>query len=135
MKPAGALLALACLVFLTLSGCASAAKGGPDYARALVGTWTKSSSGPSFAMSATTEFRQDGTFSSDAEQESKDGRRIAIHVEGAWRIEDGYLVEIVKESNIAPAGFTTRDRIVRLSAHEFVYLTDKNATVTYARVE
>lgn len=135
MKLNDATVILACLSCLALSGCASLGRGDSGYASRIVGTWAKASSSPTLSLAATTVFRRDGTFSSDAEQESKDGKKIAIHVEGSWRIEDGFLVEIVGKSNIAPPGFTTRDRIVRASATEFVYLTDKNATVTYTRLK
>ena len=87
-------------------------------AKQLIGPWEHVHGNPkqSWLKSGEYVFKRDGTFTSVAHGVGN-GLNLRIHVEGKWRIENGFLVEEVTKIShpqFAPVGLVTRDRIVAL---------------------
>ncbi|MDB6026182.1 MAG: hypothetical protein JWM68_2405 [Verrucomicrobiales bacterium] len=89
--------------------------------RQLVGDWVADKQ-PGL-VAATTKFKPDGTFSSDATFMAPDGQ-ITIKVEGKWRVERGVLIEELTRSshpNIVRPGLVTRDTLISLTKDKCRY--------------
>jgi hypothetical protein len=103
------------------------------YQTNIIGIWQKTYSNPSFSMDAITEFKSNGEFSITAIQKNNDGTQKDIYVNGNWRIEKGYMIQVVVKSNIAAAGNITKDKILNITDKEFTYITIRNEIVTYKK--
>jgi hypothetical protein len=103
------------------------------YQSNIIGIWQKTYSNPSFSMDAIMEFKSNGEFSISAIQKYNDGTQKEIYVNGNWRIEKGYMIQVVVNSNIAAPGDITKDKILKITDKEFTYNTSRNEVVTYKK--
>ena len=98
---------------------AGAVQAQPQGIRRFVGTWSGTELRQGVAVIGKTTYAADGTFRLAVVIRRPSATPDFIQVEGTWRSEEGYLVEVItKTSNesLAPLGSTTRDRIVKVTS-------------------
>jgi hypothetical protein len=63
---------------------------------------------------------------------TQNGQSRPILASGTWRVKNGYLYYTITKSNvpsIIPNGFTSGDKIVRVTANELTYISSDNGKV------
>jgi hypothetical protein len=101
----------------------------------IVGTWIVDSHSPTgSSMKGTVTILSDGSLVAKLTIIRKNGEED-FGYEGTWQVKEGFLIETVTSSHsrLTVTGHVTRDKIIRLDAHELVFQMETGRIVTRKR--
>jgi len=100
-------------------------------------TWAYRESSKNLRIEAKTAYLPGGVMNL-AGHVSQNGQIKPVLASGTWHVKDGYLYYTITKSNlpsIIPNGFTSGDKIVRVTDSEFTYISSADGkTVTEHRI-
>lgn len=105
--------------------------------RAIVGVWSHASTYGDASVEGKTSYLPGGRMTVTGTLKYKDAEDQLINGSGKWHVKDGWLhytMEVSTLPDILPNGYSSADKIIRVTDKELVYVNDDGETVTDFRV-
>ena len=112
-------------------------KSDSDYIRKLIGEWQQTIKIGRMSVMTDYSYKKDGTLDSFATI-TMNQKQMKMRISGTWEVKDGYLISVVKSKSEyvpIPIGYTTKDKILSITNHIFMYKTEDGDTETQEKVE
>ncbi len=101
----------------------------------VIGKWLFEDASSDGNMQGTVVYAADGSFDTKMVA-TYQHRRVALRIQGKWRLENGYLVTTFTAMTppVMPVGKVYRDKLVSIDDKQMVYVSERDETETLLRV-